>query len=337
MSVKETSSLYIHDFGVIRPQSEQEYVFSIKNPTAIDWNIHKIVQNCSCTVVTPLLESIPAGGSLDAKMSYRAGKELADDLRDSIIQFEQPDVPPITLRVKAQIRPQLVFQPKQVHFSVYIPNKKYNETVVVHDWSDNGLQTVKFHSDDTWIVVAPPKKNTAIVTDALFTPWESLLTVDSTNLSPGKYQGRITIVAKDKKLEYTTFIPVVLDVGSIVRAIPSNLFFGEVDFGEETVITSTLLVPPVEKIGIQTDLWNSMMVESDFPKDVLRVEMMKETESKGKLTVFLTPQSFGNLKGNIFLKFNNNQFHQLSLPVIAHVKGEPITPSFKEIDNAKIK
>lgn len=58
-SIDLISSIYIYDFGVVRPNSEHIHVFSLRNSTEKDWKLHRIVQNCSCTVATAGSDRVP--------------------------------------------------------------------------------------------------------------------------------------------------------------------------------------------------------------------------------------------------------------------------------------
>jgi len=110
-STQDNEHLLIRDFGVVRPHSEQSHIFTLKNSTDSDWKISRIVENYSCTVVKTSADAVSAGGSLDIELTYRAGTDFTDDRRDTIVEFEQEDVLPITLRVEAKIRPQIVLSP----------------------------------------------------------------------------------------------------------------------------------------------------------------------------------------------------------------------------------
>lgn len=151
-------SIYVHDFGVVRPQSEQVHFFEVKNSSDSEWKIRKVVQNCSCTVAKISSLSVPPGETLNVELSYRAGKGFADETRDSVVYFEQEDIGPITLRVKAQIRPQITLQPPHYSLSSYVPNDRPSGQFLLQDWSDDGLKEVEFISEEPWISVSSPKK-----------------------------------------------------------------------------------------------------------------------------------------------------------------------------------
>jgi hypothetical protein len=204
---------------------------------------------------------------LDVELTYRAGTEFADDKRDTIVHFEQEDVLPITLRVESKIRPQIVLQPANFSVSAYKPGKKIQQTVVVHDWSDAGLKTVKLQPDNSWISVSAPRQDRTVDTLAPFSSWSATLAIDTKNLSAGRHLGRVNITARDKDLEYSTYLMVSLDITSPVRVIPSNLFFGEVQPNETATIQCTLFIVPKNSGDTDSNHWESLDVDSDLPSD----------------------------------------------------------------------
>ena len=333
---QEDERLLVHDFGIIRPRSEQTHIFALKNPTDEAWKVHRIIENCACTGVKTSADVVPAGSSLDVELTYRAGTGFTDDRRDTVVEFEQEGVLAITLRVEAQIRPQIVLRPSHVSFSAYEPDKQYQDTIVVHDWSDDGLKTVEFRSDDPWIAVSAPSKDRSTDTKAQFSPWTATVVADTKGLPPGKHSGRVEVIAQERGLEYSTYLTVSLDVTPPVRIVPSDLFFGEVKPSETAAIRSTLFVVPGSAVGTEKSLWESMAVSSDFPADILSVEITKETEARGTMTVSLTPKTTERLKGNVTVKFGDGRFHELSLPVIASVRSETLSPSKKENDDENL-
>ena len=317
--------LLVYDFGVIRPRSEQSHVFTLKNPTDTDWRISEIVENCSCTVAKTLTDVIPAGGSLDVELTYRAGTEFTNDKRDTIVHFEQEDVLPITLRVESKIRPQIVVQPANLSVSAYEPDKKIQQTVVVHDWSDAGLKTVSSRSDDSWISVSAPRQDRTTDTEAPFLPWTGTLVIDTKGLSSGKHSGRVDITAREKDLEYSTYLTVSLDIASPVRVVPSNLFFGEIQPNETATIQCTLFIVPNNTGDTDSSHWESIVIDSDLPSDTLEAEIVRESDVRGTLTVNLTPKTSDRLQGNVIVKLGNGRYKELVLPVNAYVKREPLT------------
>jgi len=317
--------LLVHDFGIIRPRSEQSHVFTLSNSTDTDWKISKIVENCSCTVAQTSTDVVPAGDSLAVELAYRAGSEFSNDKRDTIVHFEQEDVSPITLRVESKIRPQIVVQPVNFSIAAYEPDKKIQKTVVVHDWSDAGLKTVHFCSDDSWISILTARQDRDTESEAPFPPWAGVLTVDVKGLQAGKHSGRIEVTAREKDLEYSTYVNVTLDILSPVRVVPSNLFFGEIVPDETTTIRCTMLVVPDNASDTDKSLWESLVIVSDLSSETLKTEIIKETETRGTLVISLMPHTSDRLQGNVTISIGEGRYHDLLLPVIAYVKRESLT------------
>ncbi len=332
----QDANIFVHDFGVVRPQSEQIHLFELKNSGEAERNVRKIVQNCSCTVAKPSSLSIPPGGTLNVELIYRAGKDFSDDVRDSVVYFEQEEIEPVILRVKARIRPQVTLQPSLFSLSSYMPNDRQTDRFTLQDWSDTGLKEVEFISEEPWISVSSPKKGKNNDARTPFPPWEGSFTVDTTNLNSGRHQGRIRVLARDGETEYVSSMTVVLVVASAVKVIPSNLFFGEIRPGETASLECTMLLVPQKNSDTHEDLWKLMKVESDFPEHVLEATIRKVSDTKGTLTVRLTPHHLGRLKGNIRIVFQDARFHDLTLPVIAHVVDDDSSsslPSRKSHEN----
>jgi hypothetical protein len=225
----------------------------------------------------------------------------------------------------SKIRPQIVLQPSNLSIAAYEPDKKFQNTVILHDWSDVGLKIVQFQSDDSWISVSAPRQNRDVDTQAPFLPWTTTLTIDTKELSTGRHTGRVDVTAKEKDLEYSTYLMVLLNVESPIRVVPSNLFFGEVRPHETAVIRCTMFVLSNNVSDMNNSPWASMTIVTDLPSDTLKTEIVKETETRGMLNVSLTPRTLDPLQGNVTIKLGDGRYHELLLPVIASVKSEPLT------------
>ncbi len=317
---KENQNLLIHDFGIIRPQSEHTHTFYLENNTEHDWHVSEIEKSCSCTAIKLSSDIVPAKGSTEIEMTYRAGKEMADEKRDSSVVFEETNISPIILRIKAQIRPEMYISPRNIAITAYRPDKNYSSTIKVHDWTDKGIVSMDFLPDEPWVTASDCKKSRAIDTSSPFSAWEGEININSKTLMFGRNYGRIKIVARDRHNEYSTFVDLVVTVSSIAKIIPSNLFFGDVDRGKTTTLQCVLLMVPQEQTGLHDDPWEALVIEKELPDDVLKIQLAKESQTKGLLTFSLTPASSGKLAGDVKIKFKKGQFHELRLPVIAHLR-----------------
>ncbi|MBP6312284.1 MAG: DUF1573 domain-containing protein [Flavobacteriales bacterium] len=99
-----TFGSYEHDFGNIKQDSENEYVFNFTNSGTEPLIIENAVGSCGCTVPEYPKEPIPPGGTGDIKVVYKPGKQ--ENAQTKTVTVTANTEPKETiLRIKANVAP----------------------------------------------------------------------------------------------------------------------------------------------------------------------------------------------------------------------------------------
>jgi hypothetical protein len=96
-TVQNNTTIYEHDFGLIRPGDEVSLRFEIVNSTDVPWTVQEIQTNCSCTVPTISTKIFQPDECRWGDVVYHAGKSNADDTRTIYVVCAEPG-PTIPLR-----------------------------------------------------------------------------------------------------------------------------------------------------------------------------------------------------------------------------------------------
>ena len=99
-----TFGKYEHDFGTVKQDSENKYVFSFTNTGKEPLIIESATGSCGCTVPNYPKQPIPPGGKCDIEVVYKPGKqENAQTKTVTVIANTEPKE--TTLRIKAFVTP----------------------------------------------------------------------------------------------------------------------------------------------------------------------------------------------------------------------------------------
>jgi len=94
---------YEHDFGNIKQDSENKYVFTFTNTGTEPLIIEQANGSCGCTVPNYPKAPIPPGGTGDIEVEYKPGKqENAQTKTVTVIANTEPKE--TTLRIKANVQ-----------------------------------------------------------------------------------------------------------------------------------------------------------------------------------------------------------------------------------------
>ncbi|MEO8588524.1 MAG: DUF1573 domain-containing protein [Flavobacteriales bacterium] len=95
---------YEHDFGTIKQDTENKFVFTFTNTGSEPMIIESATGSCGCTVPSYPKAPIPPGGAGEIEVVYKPGKqENAQQKTVTVIANTEPKE--TTLRIKAQVTP----------------------------------------------------------------------------------------------------------------------------------------------------------------------------------------------------------------------------------------
>ncbi|MCA9064394.1 MAG: DUF1573 domain-containing protein [Planctomycetaceae bacterium] len=118
-----------HDFGLLRPRSVAEHEFQVRNRTAQPLTIERVDTDCACTVAQPACAVIAPGESCGLRVALRCPGEASDLSKRVRVHFKEKTTEPLSLIVRAQIRPRLDMLPNRL--SLEVPSSEDVRTVVL--------------------------------------------------------------------------------------------------------------------------------------------------------------------------------------------------------------
>jgi hypothetical protein len=123
-------------FGEIAPESTQEIVVTVRNPSAQAIHITDAWTTCSCGRAKLADKEIPAGGQTTLELQYHADRgKRADDRGHCFLRTNEPGRPTVTLPFSAQIHYSFVMEPAAVNFGDVPRGETREQTVRVRSVS----------------------------------------------------------------------------------------------------------------------------------------------------------------------------------------------------------
>ncbi len=99
-----TFGKYEHDYGTIKQDTENKYVFTFTNSGSEPLIIESATGSCGCTVPNYPKAPVPPGGTGEIEVVYKPGKqENAQQKTVTVVANTEPKE--TTLRIKAQVTP----------------------------------------------------------------------------------------------------------------------------------------------------------------------------------------------------------------------------------------
>src|SRR5437899_1903653 len=99
-------------------------------------------QTCTCSIVKPPSNIIPAGQAVPFEFSYRVPNSAGDDRQTVTLGFEAPGDPTVALTVRARRRLPLTIQPPQLSFGQVAAGTRERRTLRIENYSEASWDSV---------------------------------------------------------------------------------------------------------------------------------------------------------------------------------------------------
>jgi uncharacterized membrane protein len=91
------------DFGDVRAGSEPTRRFRLRNAGSAPLKIEGVSSSCDCLVSRPDMDTIPAGGSTELRVTLSVSEEAGPLLRTVTVRTNDPARPEQTIEVRATV------------------------------------------------------------------------------------------------------------------------------------------------------------------------------------------------------------------------------------------
>lgn len=222
-----------HDFGVVAPQSLSTHTFSVHNDTRHDWTLDRTVRpSCSCTVVYPASDVVPAGGDANFGLAYRAPSRNLDAHQRTWLHFMEPSAPRVQLEVSARVRRPATVEPDAVRFQKVGLGETAEQAAFLLNYSQNDWNLPVVGERPRWVhaaIDAIDANETPSRFDDARQAWRLTIQIDTSTFAPGRHAGQLELATDVGDVQ----VGVDVDTLRALRVIPERLFFGSIPPGEE--------------------------------------------------------------------------------------------------------
>lgn len=263
------STVYEHDFGLVRPGEIVEHVLRIFNPSDEPWTIREVKTQCGCTVPRASSSVVQPKGDITVTLAYKAPSSASDQRKVVVVQFTEREVPHVSLVVRAKVRAPLTLIPNELSFGQVAAGSTPESQFEVHNFGSELWSGIEVETDETWLDADAVSVPVADRSGAELRPsqvWRITVRALPQSLASGKYGATLHVVAKAALGELRSVVPVRMAVQPSVVAIPEQFFFGTVSAGSN-VSQSVLIrfapntVPNPHKFSVEHDLGEELTVK----------------------------------------------------------------------------
>ncbi len=296
----------LHDFGVVRPVSNNTHEFEIKNDSDREWTFGRIKTACSCTATEVSSPTIQPGKTAKVKLLFRAPQENVDQAKSVEVHFREEHTPKFSLDLLAAVRSVVSAYPAQVQFGQIGRGAKPSRHLDVYNYGDTDWDSLVATSNSSWLTatasLVPGRRDESNPRSAR-QAWRVLLDIDSQSLASGKNATHIQLRATAGKEHHDATVSADAHVEPPILVIPSQLFFGSVPRGEsvsktilvrfspDTIPASTSAVQITHDLGDQLS-WNWTKSEGrDWEITTLLKPSVEAGFLEGKLTLVVESTS----------------------------------------------
>ena len=225
-----------HNFGVIRPRSENFHEFAIANSSPQStWTIKEIKTTCVCTVADVSANSIRPGENLTLKVKYNAPDREGDDCRLILVRFIEPEAPVAKFIISAKMREEVAIIPRRLELSGFIQGTSRTEFLQIENYSGKRWRSVSASSDQAFASPGIADQQLALETKA-----QTFSLSIAFNLEPnqcGRRDARIKLFAEllDGTTAEVATIPASIVGFPRIRTSPNSILLGRVAPGSSFV------------------------------------------------------------------------------------------------------
>ena len=183
----------IHDFGVMRQGEKIEVTFIIRNTGTQPLTIGNISTTCGCTVASVASRTIAPGKSTELKSVFDAGVFRGPQIKNIVVQTNDPAKRTLTLQIKGVVKPQVETFPTSINFGTLKQGKTFSRTIVMRPADPKTFKILGVDTRSAHITAGNPRQSKA-------NPgaWEVPITVHGSKATPGRHNTLIQIKTNAK-------------------------------------------------------------------------------------------------------------------------------------------
>lgn len=176
-----------HDFGVMNPDTDGEYVFKVRNEGDAPLQLRRGSTSCKCTLSKISEHSIPPGNEGRVVISWHTLKDQAAFNHSATVFTNDPNNSTLTFHVKGLVKTLLGMDPPQVVFPGISSRKKRTAEVLVYSqtWPEFTVSKIDL-SHSGWTCRLEPADAEALLKHNATAGYRLLLTTPD-NLRSGYF------------------------------------------------------------------------------------------------------------------------------------------------------
>jgi Protein of unknown function (DUF1573) len=217
-----------HNFGVVRPGTENVHSFRISNITTHAWKISEVVNTCACIVSEVSSKTIKPGGSVELTVKYRAPEKEVADRRRVYVAMDDPKSPIIALEIRALVREEVHVFPKRLALTEVRIGESRIENISIANYGGADWESVEVQPSAEWLNLEL-KSVDSNESEPAGQRYEIIAQVDTRKLPPGRCSSKIKVTGRrgGEDIELAD-IPVDITCLAWGTLIPPELFIGKV-------------------------------------------------------------------------------------------------------------
>lgn len=301
-----------HDFGLVRSGTTHEHDFRVANSSGYPWIVEEMHTSCGCTAALVTKTTISPGGELRVNVRYKAKPRPTDDMQtvELLLREGQQFKQWLRFEVSSKVRDEITLEHPDITLDIIRncsqPLCRTSTFRVFNYGSPWG--SLKAFSDAKW--------TTCVTTKSQIDPnslpcetWECTLRVDATLLPNGSHSAILVFEGLRQDSKADAQMPVCVRIRPPVRAMPSQVFLGDMCVRESRRVSVQLF--------FDEDLEREVKVRHDL-NGFLETTIERVDNHNARLSMVATaPNSPGMFRGVVTVF--EQRLGELRIPVHAQV------------------
>lgn len=290
------------DFGRVLEGEKLKYALTLINGSERPIEIKGVAASCACAATILSKKIIPPREAAQIGVTLDTQGLFGEVNKPSLIRFENPDLKPIKLELKAY---------------VYVPSARFAKSGLYFDRVVAGTEVLRkidiANKDDPaskWEIVEV-RTSSPIITAEYLSSWGEIQVKLNRNAPIGPIDEEVIVMIKGQDGSSPSEVPIKGEVIGPLKAIPEHFYLGEVEknclIRRSFCIVNLRKDRPVTVSSIAADEANLNLEHKERDRTVYRVE-------------FHAPNRAGFFKGNIQLATDLKEQASLHIPYAGFVR-----------------
>jgi hypothetical protein len=269
-----------HDFGVIETSTSVSHSFTFKNPMDRAIRPATVLASCSCVSAFVEQDWVRPGESMDVKVVLRTPPSPSRLQQTLKVQFDDPELPPLELKVRATVKPELLVSTDGISIGYGVGEGAPSATFQVSNFGTQLWKSVEVEADADWVSARCEEERLRNADpESPLQQWMVSLNLNVADLPAGIHRAMLSV--STDPVSRSVELPVELNLVPRVVAFPGTWYSFASD-GAALENSSKIVL----RSGIPSSDCNLRCVASESLSEFLSLKLSKVDDSHRTESVY---------------------------------------------------